>query len=215
MGMFLNYHSISDNYTPNNLIKAFPCKTSCSKLFSTEGSKPFEEYDAKGNIEGYYWRYGDTLNLEFHIDGEIMVEDNAIILKSMGEVPTEDTVGYVGQRCYNIIDLISWTCVAKIGRDNIWNKDEVFSYPLDSKNSIYIDASEYLKDKSVVITLYNFRMEPIHRYETIAVSPCIFPITRKLSESMPKGIYYCSLEVSGKETNQTVFSPEDCKFLVK
>ena len=215
MGMFLNYHSISDNYTPNNLFKAFPIDGPCSKFMPFEGSKPYEEYDAKGELEGYYWRYGDTLNLEFCIDGEIRVEDNALVLKTVGEVPSIYTKGYVGQRCYNIRDLLSWTCVGISGRTYIWEQDANFTYPLEGKNSIYVSADEYIKGKSAAVTIYNFRMEPVYRYEVMAVTPLIMPITKDISLTMPKGIYYCSLEISGEDFHQTIFSPQDCKLIVK
>ena len=68
--MFYNYQNISDAYTPNNLINAFPSYTKDSKLVSKEMSKPFEEYNTKGELTGYFWRYGETLNLEFNLGKE-------------------------------------------------------------------------------------------------------------------------------------------------
>ena len=112
MGMFLNYHNIDSNYRPNNLINAFPSKMNSSKLDPLDASKPFEEYNTKGELTGYFWRYGETLNLEFNIDGEITIESNAMLLKIKGQEPTTVTMGKVGQRVYNIVDLRSWTCVA-------------------------------------------------------------------------------------------------------
>ena len=214
MGMFLNYHSISDNYTPNNLIKAFPCTMSSSKLLATDISKPYEEYNVNGELEGYFWRYGDTLNLDFTIDGEITVESDAIILSSANEEPDENTVGHIGQKCYNICDFVSWTCVAFSNSKYIWSKDSAFTYP-NTDNTIYVSAKDYLEGKSAKITLYNFRMEPIYIYNVKASSNIIMPITKELSEKMVKGIYYCSLEISSLDMQQTIFFPQDCKILVK
>ena len=76
MGMFLNYQNIANSY-PNNLVNAFPSCDICSKLNPLEASKPYEEYNIKGDLIGYFWRYGETLNLEFDIDGE----KSAIITK--------------------------------------------------------------------------------------------------------------------------------------
>jgi hypothetical protein len=214
MGMFLNYHSIADNYTPNNLIKAFPFKECDKKLLPTEMSKPYEEYDARGELEGYFWRYGDTLNLEFFIDGEVTVEDDSIILRGYNETPTESTIGFIGQRCYNICDFISWTCVAVENKKYFWEKDKVFTYP-DTNNTIYVSAKDYLSDKSAKITIYNFRMEPIYVYTVKASTNIIMSITKELSEKLVKGIYYCSLEINNLNMQQTIFFPQDCKILVK
>ena len=100
--MFLNYENLSDSYIPNNL-SSHKCRPeSYTKLSPVDASKPYELYNAKGELEGYFWYYGDTINLDFTIDGEVTLEDGT---------PT-------GQ---------------------------------------YIDASDFLKDKSYTIKVYNFR----------------------------------------------------------
>ena len=38
--------------------------------------KPYEEYDVSGNLIGYWWYYGNTINLEFNIEGEVTYEGN-------------------------------------------------------------------------------------------------------------------------------------------
>jgi hypothetical protein len=212
--MFYNYQNISDSYIPNNLINAFPSHTKDSKLVSKEMSKPFEEYNTKGELTGYFWRYGETLNLEFNLDGEIIVENNAIIFKLSPQAPNINTQGTIGQRAYNIIDLISWTCLGKNGPDYIWQQDKEFTYP-PVGNSIYLSAEDYLKDKQVEVALYNFRMEPICK-KVYAGSPnIIFAIDRELSQQLVKGIYYCTVQVFNNSVCYTVFDSNDCNLLVK
>ena len=216
MGMFLNYHNIDSNYRPNNLINAFPSKMNSSKLDPLDSSKPFEEYNTKGELTGYFWRYGETLNLEFNIDGEITIESNAMLLKSKGQEPTTVTMGKVGQRVYNIIDLRSWTCVAVTTTNKyIWEEDDEFTYPLNSDRSVYISVNDYLKDKKAEVTLYNFRMEPICKKIYDATPTIIFPIDKELSKALPKGIYYCSVTVFNNEVCYTIFDSTDCSLLVK
>jgi hypothetical protein len=215
MGMFLNYQNIADNYVPNNLINAFPTRLKESKFNSIEASKPYEEYNAKGEIEGYFWRYGDTLNLEFNIDGEITLEGNALIVSGKGQVPNHTTVGYAGQRLYNITDLKSYTCKAISGGKYLWEEDEVFTYPSGAERSVYVSAEDYLKDKQVEVTIYNFRMEPICKKVYRGSSIIVFSIDKELSNSLVKGIYYCSLRVFSNTTSETIFEPTDCKLLVK
>ena len=216
MGMFLNYQNIADNYKPNNLINSFPRKMNCSKLDPLDASKPFEEYNAKGELSGYFWRQGETLNLEFNIDGEITLEANAILLTAQGQVPTTNTLGRVNQRAYNIVDFRSWTCSAVTTTGKyIWEEDAEFTYPLNADRSVYISAADYLKDKKVEVTLYNFRMEPICKKLYDASPTIIFPIDRDLSNALPKGIYHCSVNVFNEEVCYTIFDANDCDLLVK
>ena len=58
--MFTNYKNISDYYIPNNLNAASSKPYSYTKLNSCEESKPYELYNSKGDLEGYYWYYGES-----------------------------------------------------------------------------------------------------------------------------------------------------------
>ena len=200
---------------PNNLINAFPLRIKDSKLNPIDASKPYEEYNVKGELEGYFWRYGDTLNLEFNLDGEITLEGDAIIVSGVGQAPTVHTVGKVGQRLYNITDFKSYTCVAVTSGKYVWQEDEVFTYPSSAERSVYVSASDYLKDKNVEVTIYNFRMEPICKKVYTGSTIIIFPIDKELSDTLVKGIYYCSLRVFTDTTSVLAFEPTDCKLLVK
>lgn len=216
MGMFLNYHNIADNYTPNNLICSFPVGKSYTKLDPLKTSKPYEEYDFEGNLIGYFWHYGETLNLEFNIDGEITVESDSIIFSNKGECPNISTQGKVNQRAYNIVDFRSWTCTSVIDDTYyVWEEDAEFEYDESSSTSIYVPAQYYLEDKFVQITIYNFRLEPLYQESTKAGTSVVFEIDPELSRKMVKGIYYCSLLVYNDDTQKTIFSPKDCTLLVK
>lgn len=37
---------------------------------------PFEDYNAHGELIGYWWYEGDQLNLEFNIEGEVVIGDS-------------------------------------------------------------------------------------------------------------------------------------------
>lgn len=216
MGMFLNYDSIEDNYVPNNLKRAFPTERIVdNKLLVKEASIPYELTNKLGETEGYFWNYGETVNLEFTLDGEITVEDDALISSSVGVSPDTDTRGTIGQRFYNVVDLKSYTLVSIVGEDYLWEIDEEFTYPTNAGKKIYMDASDYLSTKKVSLTIYNFRYEELYTKTFNAESRIIFEIDKKMSEEMVRGVYYCSLKVFDDSTSTTVFLPTDCKLLVK
>lgn len=216
MGMFLNYQSIADNYKPNNLISAFPVGKSCTKLDPVDGSKPYEEFNAKGELIGYSWLYGSTVNLEFNIDGRITVDSDALILIGTGEKPSFCTkADRLYQKAYNVTDLVSWTCTGMADECYFWTEDEEFEYNECSTRTIYVSAASYLQDKHIEIVLYNFRMEPIYRETFNGSSKILFTIDTELSAKLLRGIYYCSATVLDDDLNLPIFGTSDCKFLVK
>ena len=215
MGMFLNYHNIADNYVPNNLVCSFPVGKSYTKLAPVQASKPYEEYNKKGELIGYFWRYGETLNLEFNIEGEITVESDAIVYVEEGDGPDISTVAYLNQRAYNIEDFRSWTCT-KIVEDNyIWEEDSEFVYDENAGYKVYVSADDFLSDKNIQVTIYNFRMEPIHTEIFEGTTQVILPITTELSEKMRRGVYYCELVVFNSDLKMKIFDSHDCVLSVK
>lgn len=214
MGMFLNYENIAD-YHPNNLKCSFPVGKSYTKLDPIQASKPYEEYNTKGELVGYFWRYGETLNLEFNIDGEITVESDAMIFVEAGTGPDISTVGFEEQRAYNIKDMTSWTCTMIVGDNYIWEMDTEFVYDEHAGTAVYVSAEDFLADKHVEVKLYNFRMEPIYTKIYDGTSKIILPITADLSKQMKRGIYYCSLTVFNGDVNLKIFDSHDCILNVK
>lgn len=213
MGMFLNYQNIADNYTPNNIVSSFPVGKSYTKLDPVQASKPYEELNSKGELIGYFWYYGETLNLEFNIDGEIVVEDDALILRSGGQEPSE-TEGKLGQRAYNIVDRRSWTCRGTHAGRVLWTEDPEFIYQ-NQGTPVYVPSEEYLKNKYVQFCLYNFRREPIYSVTFQGKPKVIVGIDKELSKKLLRGIYYCSLSVFDDEVNFSIFDNNDCVLLVK
>jgi hypothetical protein len=213
--MFTNYQNLSDYYIPNNLNKQIKTPQSYTKLERNKASKPYELYNIKNELEGYYWYEGEIFNLEFNIDGEITIESNSLIFNAPGECPNLLTEGRIGQKAYNISDLISWTCISIAVDNYIWEQDSEFIYPLGAEKSVFVSAKEYLKDKIIKATFYNFRLEEMFSKTFEGQSQIIISIDNELKDFFKKGIYYCSLEVSGSNTYQKLFGPQDCKLLVK
>lgn len=82
--MFENYNNLSSQYIPTNIPKA-PIPPQCppKPLCPPEPNKPYEDYNAKGELVGYWWSYGDTINLDFELDGYVTIDgsDNYISVK--------------------------------------------------------------------------------------------------------------------------------------
>lgn len=215
MGMFTNYEALN-TAKPNNVSCRFPTDIHNTKLNPVESGKPYEEYNAKNELIGYFWRYGETLNLEFLIDGEITVEQDAIIVDVRGSSPTVNTVGRVGQKFYNLIEMLSWTCTSIVNNDRyVWTLDSEFTYPESGLQHVYLSAEQYLRDKNAEITIYNFRMEPIYTSVLPASPVVVFQIDKDLSKKLVRGIYYCSLRVFDSTTSFTLFDVDDCILNVK
>lgn len=216
--MFRNYQNLADNYRPNNLQCAFQRDRKTSKLAPLEASQPYEEYNIKGELIGYYWRLGETVNLEFNIDGEITVASDTIVYRTSGKAPDEYTAGTIGTRILNVIDFRSWTCVGVTDHDLYdtyeWVEDNEFTYDVQGKTT-YIPADNYLKDKHVEVALYNFRMEPIVKKTYAGKSTIIFDIDSELAKKLPRGIYYCSVDVIDRESTINIFDPNDCQLSIK
>lgn len=217
--MFDSYEHLQDNYIPNNLdrCRPKPCKDSVLEPLTLK--KPYEEYNAEGDLSGYWWYYGDVLNLEFNITGDIVVEDNAIIYTAIGEAPTDKTKGDVGQKAYNVKDLKSWTCTAYDSLTDLysWIQDDEFENPEVGNRNIYVDASDFMSGKEVNITLYNFRHEPLVTKTFEGSTSIIFTIDKGLSTQMVKGVYYCRMVIySGDDLNKTIFAlPDEVTLTVK
>lgn len=214
MNMFLNYQNVPDTYIPNNMRQCRRTGKSYTKLEPVNSSKPYEAYDIKGNLIGYFWHQGETVNLEFNIDGEVTVESDAIILTTHGQIP-DATQGALYQRAYNIVDLRSWTCTSIVGDNHIWSEDAEFLYDETSTRSVYVSAADYLKDKYIDVTIYNFRHEPVHKFQFTGSPKVVANINTELSSKIKKGIYYCSLTVFNDVVNLPIFTNTDCVLLVK
>ena len=129
-----------------------------NKFEEIRTNKPYAEYDADGYQTGYFWYHGDTINLQFTIDGDVT----------------------------------------------------------DEENSTYQTADEFLSDKKVVVTLYNFRYQVIDEKVFDGNSVITYEIDSELSQKIIPGVYYCSLKIIQDTTTiYTLFGPDDCVFTVK
>lgn len=212
MGMFDNYNNQNTDYIPNNL--GYACRKPMAYPI------PYVEYNTEGEQSGYYWYYGDTVNLVFELTGEVTVEGDSILYFISGEEPSEDTEGEIGQKAYNLNDLISWTCVGIIDDGIItyvWNKDDEFIYPETGEKGVYIPASKYINGMTAIAKIYNFRFEEVYSEEFDASNEITLSIGRELSEKLIKGTYYITLTLVDKTVQNyiPIFRDKECVITVK
>lgn len=205
MSMFTNYNENS---------------TTCPRITNREcysNRVPYAEYNANNELVGYYWYYGDTVDIQFDVTGEVTIESDAIVYTASGDMPQENTVGYINQKAYNIVDYISWTCVAIVEDKYIWTEDKIFEAPDNGGKLLYISAKNFLKDMLYKICIYNGRYELLYTFDGNASTNISLHIDEDLSKELVKGIYYITLTVANK--NSTNFIPlikdKECILLVK
>lgn len=184
--------------------------------------RPYEDYNAQGKLVGYYWYYGNTVNLQFIIDGEITVGKDAIIYNVMGEHPNTTTMAELRTKAYNIIDMKSWTLMSIIEDENgklhyNWVEDKEFNSQIDGSKNVYLSAESYLKDKEFRIEIYNFRYEQIYTQTVEAANVINFAIDEELSAKMVKGVYYCRVCVLKNDSviYLDLVEDADCMLTVK
>lgn len=170
-------------------------------------AKPFEDYDNNGNLVGYYWNYGQTVYLQFDLDGELAIENSSLVFTTAGSSPNSETTGYIGQKCYNVIDRKSWTCVAIVDGEFTWAEDEEFLLPEAGDKLVYIDINDYLKGMLAKITFYNFKFEKVYSVKSEASSHIRVTIDSETSKKFTKGIYYMTLRIIDEENNDTTYVP--------
>lgn len=214
--MFRNYYNI-DKYVPDNMSENRTQPTSYTKLCTNYKTKPYEEYNKQGDLIGYSWKQGETVVLDFNIDGEVVVESDAIVYSSVGEEPDLETKGFVNQLCYNVIDMRKWECVSADEENKVfvWEEQEFDHDSANAQKSVYVSAKDYLKGKSIEVTIYNFRFEPILTKTFEGNSQVILTLDKEQSKKLVKGIYYCSLYVVTDLLRTALFEPTDCTLLVK
>lgn len=190
--MFTNYENLSENYIPNNLSKNKTKPCSYTKLNPSPLIKPYALYDAKGELEGYYWYYGDHIELEFELFGELTQDDDT------------GTGTYV-----DITDFIK----DKIFTFTIYNfRHEVIHQVSKSNQAFSFQCGCEDPDIEFVDAGTAFSAPYVCQNSIPTLNICI---DQELSKKMVKGIYSCSLVVTGNGFKETLFDTDDCKLLVK
>lgn len=102
-----------------------------------KGMEPYGDYNALGELTGYFWYYGETINLNFSIEGEITTD----------EVDGEGNPIYVPIPEY---------LEGKQAQIKIYNfrYEEIFTKTLPAKENVVLNIDEETSKKFIKGTYY-------------------------------------------------------------
>ena len=191
MTMFDNYNNLNSSYHPNNMAEYLP-----DTYIEYTDKLPRKEFNLCGEFIGYSWNYGDTLTLEIPINPTIKVEADAIIFTEKGDKPTEETVGKLNQRAYNIYDLKCWKCATLDRTIYNWVEEDTFNYPVNGIKEVQL--KEHTIEGKAIIRIFNFRWEEIKSFEVDMADTVSVEISKEISQELLKGIYNCSVDINNE-----------------
>lgn len=208
MSMFDNYENQDAKYIPDNMHD----KLADSEVI-VDYSSLQEERDIAGRLIGYKWDYGNTNNFYFTVNKKIYVPDDALLYTERRLRPTEETVGTVGQKCYNLIDIRSWTC--KEVRLSTTQQGTVTHYiwEMDERLTSYEEGKEVrlspdMSDKLLLITFTNWKGDAVFTRMFEHTNSAVVVITREMSENtFVRGLYTCAVAIVSDEfylTEETI-----------
>lgn len=197
MGIFDNYYVINESDYPDNIHFKAPVVE-----INTNYDTVTKEFDIRGRLIGFKWDYGTAISINFTINKYIYVAEDAILYTDTGVYPTVDTEGYVGQKCYNLTDIRSWTCTDIVNYESDFNTyveyvwtmdDDVVSYSDDTK---LVMLSPDMTGKSLKISFTNWMGDPVYEksYEGTPIAAFVMDKTQS-AEAFLKGNYVCIVSI--------------------
>lgn len=207
MSMFDNYANLNSNSIPYNITVILP-----AQRVEYSDEIPRKEYNVWGDFIGYSWNYGDTFNLQFHIEPVISVEQDAIVYTATNDAPTTATVGTFNQRAYNTVDLKVWVCKTYDQTVYVWEEQNAFTYPVNGTKAITLLSDVSLLPRKVSVDIQDFRREVIDTFDVDWGSTISVPIDKELSAKLLKGLYYCVVTVF---TDSSSTFNSECTLIVK
>lgn len=226
--LFTNYQNINPNYEPSN-IKPIPnpCKP---KLEPCKPTKPYEEYNAEGKLEGYYWNYGDTINLEFDVSGEVTIIDGETYISALDFLIGKTAVMTIYDFRGDVIATQKLYTSTTLQRNSVIKAGSIINgvtYNEDftiEESSLTIEKQSILKIGSTLAkgtTINNkiYEEETVTETELILYpgTKILFEIDKELSDKLIKGVYTCTLILYDENNSyvDTLFSQQDGKLIVK
>lgn len=192
--MFSSYDNISAEYVPDNTTKVLP-----GDYVIKSDSYPAMIHDIKDRFLGFTWNYGDSVDLNLTVNDKVKVNKDSLIYLESGQFPATGVPGYKGQQAYNVVDYKSWTCIGEVDGITVWVEDEDVIY--DSQGTKEIEFIKDMTDKGVEVRLYNFRWEIMKTFESFGENKVTCQFTSDLYKDLKSGIYYCTVYITGGDTD--------------
>lgn len=183
--MFRGFYAQPPGYIPDNMHrKPLPPKT-----ISLVSDNLDIILDKNGNKKGYSWNYGETVSIPISVDIPVRVEANAYYTYEIGEEPKFDTVGFPGQKFYNLADVRSWVFTSYVPdtKSFIWTEEPRFTFPENGIKKVYIHPN--MANKYILAELINFRGEQIFERLYEEKNEAQWTLSQEESLALPRGIY--------------------------
>ena len=82
--MFDNFNNIKTTYQVNPYAPQYPPQKMPTQIVQNNPNKPYEVVDARGVLTGYFWYYGNSVDLIWDIVGEVTTtQDNYVDVVDM------------------------------------------------------------------------------------------------------------------------------------
>lgn len=207
MNMFENYENLNSQYIPTNISRA-PIKPQCPPNICQPEipNKPYEDYNAKGELVGYWWNYGDTINLDFNLSGYVTVD---------GSNDYIDVLSFIQNKQINIT-LYNFrheqiTNMLFEGKDYKDLKYDIVPVNQFTRGIFYVYSNE-TGEYSPVDLPQDYNKDITYYEGNLSI---VFPIDKELSQALVPGVYYCSLTIIGEESTITVVNDNECTLTVR
>ena len=206
--MFEQYDNLSSQYIPSNMNKGSCLPKQNPYLDPLTPKKPYEEINAEGELVGYWWNYGDTINLEFELSGNVTVDDSNTFISVRDFIKDKQIRINIYNFRHEQIETklfdgnnkqyqsITYSVDPTVNRKTI---GLFYTYSDNTYSQVQLPR-DYIKD-----TIY-------YKEDDVKV---IFGIDQAMSADLVKGIYYCSLEILDDVSTITVINDNDFSLTVK
>lgn len=173
--------------------------------------KPYEEYNAEGELVAFWWNYGNTVNLEFELSGYVTVDEDDTYV---------DVRDFIKDKKI-LIQLYNFRHEELVNKWYNGEDYQVINYSEDKKVHNKTRGVYYVQsiDEQGVVTYTPVDLPKDFIQGTVYFKQddirIIFPIDEKLSKKLLRGVYYCSLSVIGDDFMHTLFYQNECTLEVK
>lgn len=98
--MFDSFNNIKTTYQVNPYAPQYPPQKIPTQIIQNNPNKPYEVVDARGVLTGYFWYYGNSVDLTWDIVGEVTTtQDNYVDVADMVKYLTITAIIYDWKMC--------------------------------------------------------------------------------------------------------------------